>query len=218
MEYVKKSYLPAAGRDWALPLYDPLVMLLGAGAAREKLLEQVSVQSLRRVLDIGCGTGTFAVMIKRLSHGTDVIGLDPDPKALARARLKAQRAGVSVRLDQGYSDALPYTDAFFDAVFSSFMFHHLQPEDRERSLREVQRVLAPGGSLHLLDFEQPETERGLVSWFHFRGHLQDNSESRLLALFRRAGFKSAKKVRTGSMLFGFLQIGYYQASMSDVAS
>ena len=108
MEDVSKAYLPAAGHDWALPLYDPLVKLLGGDKARKLLLDQAAGQSIRRVLDIGCGTGTLVTMIKRLDPGLEVVGLDPDPKALTRARRKAQQEGLSIKFDRGYSEALPY--------------------------------------------------------------------------------------------------------------
>lgn len=217
MEDLNRNYLPAAGSDWALPFYDPVVKLLGFETAKGALLDQAAVQSTNRVLDIGCGTGTLAVLIKRLYPDVDVTGFDPDPKALARSKRKAGRTGVSIRLDQGFSDALPYPDASFDRVFSSFMLHHLQADERENTLREVRRVLAPGGSLHLLDFERPESASGglLARWIHITRHLQGNSEYEILRLMHRAGFNSSKKVMTGGMLFGLLRIGYYQASMSN---
>lgn len=77
----QRPYLPAAGRDWALPLYDPIVKLLGGDSARKALLDQVALQPGHRVLDVGCGTGTLATLIKRLHSDVDVVGLDPDPKA-----------------------------------------------------------------------------------------------------------------------------------------
>src|SRR6266478_2037249 len=121
-----RSYLPAAGHDWSLPLYDPMVKLLGGDAARAVLLDQAAVRPADRVLDIGCGTGTLAVLIKRRYPAVEVVGLDPDPRALARARRKAQRAALSIQLDRGFADELPYADGSFDRVFSSFMLHHLQ--------------------------------------------------------------------------------------------
>jgi ubiquinone/menaquinone biosynthesis C-methylase UbiE len=173
-------------------------------------------QCIRADGDIGCGTGTLAVRIKKLCPDVAVVGLDPDPKALRRARRKAQRAGTSVQYDQGFSDELPYPAASFDRVFSSFMFHHLPLDQREKTLREVRRVLAPGGSLHLLDFDRPEQspERSLTTRIHSSKHLKDNSESQILTLMHQAGFVGAKKVMARTMLFGLLRIGYYEASAS----
>lgn len=217
MNDAPRTYLPAAGRDWALPLYDPIVKLLGADKTRRVLLEQAAVRPRDRILDIGCGTGTFATLIKRSHPDVHVVGLDPDPRALARARRKAERAALAIRFDQGYSDELPYSDGSFDRVFSSFMFHHLQADQREKTLREVRRVLARGGSFHLLDFETPEAQaHGLLGRLHSSQHLKDNSESRILTLMRQAGFGSSKKVADDSLLFGLLRIGYYQASPSVI--
>jgi ubiquinone/menaquinone biosynthesis C-methylase UbiE len=214
MGSVEKTYLPAAGHDWALPLYDPLVRLLGIDTVRRVLLNQAAVRATHRVLDIGCGTGAMAILIKRLSPGTDVVGLDPDPKALARARHKAKRSGLSIPFDQGSSDNLPYPDASFDRVFSSFMFHHLQADERETTLCEVRRILKPGGSFHLVDFDGPAngSHGWLTRFFHSSQRMKDNSENRMLALMNRAGFQEAEKVLDGRLLFGALHIGYFQAS------
>jgi len=141
-----RTYLPAAGYDWSLPLYDPIVKLLGGDKARMVLLGQAALRPDYRVLDIGCGTGTLATLIKRFHPDVEVVGIDPDPKALARARRKSANAAVSIQFDQGFGDALPYADASFDRVLSSFMFHHLPPDEKGKTLRAVRRALKPGGT------------------------------------------------------------------------
>jgi len=145
MENVDRTYLPAAGHDWALPLYDPFVKLLGGDKGRQDLIVEAALPTVGRVLDVGCGTGTLAVLIKQLYPKVDVVGLDPDPKALGRARRKAKRASALIQFDQGSADRLPYADASFDRVVSSFMFHHLRADQRAKMLQEVSRVLVPGG-------------------------------------------------------------------------
>jgi ubiquinone/menaquinone biosynthesis C-methylase UbiE len=206
-----RTYLPAAGHDFFLPLYDGVAKLLGADRARQKLLDEASLQPGQKVLDIGSGTGTFAVLMKQRHPAVEVIGLDPDPKALARARRKAERARVSIRFDQGFADALAYPAASFDVVFSSFMFHHLEADNREKTLREVRRVLRPGGIFYLLDFEASDSGYGL-RLFHSSERLRDNSENRILTLLDLAGFRDADKIGTQSVLLGFGCAGYYRAS------
>jgi ubiquinone/menaquinone biosynthesis C-methylase UbiE len=66
-----------------------------------------------------------------------VVGIDPDPKALARARRKPTNAAVSIQFDQVFRDDLPYAEASFDRVFSSFMFHHLPPDEKVKTLGAV---------------------------------------------------------------------------------
>ena len=212
MQETQRAYLPAAGHDWALAFYDPLVKVLGGDAARTELLDQAGLGTTDRVLDIGCGTGTFVAQIKRLYPCADVVGLDPDPKALARARKKVAGTGMPVRLDQGFSDELPYPDASFDRVFSSLMFHHIEADDRGKTLCEVRRVLKRGGSFHLLDFTAEHGHGARGRWFHSHARVRDNSEDRILALMAQAGFAHATKVADRTMLFGLLPIAYYRAS------
>ena len=189
----RRNYLPAAGIDLLLPFYDSFVRLFGADRVRRRLLDEAHIDDGHDVLDVGCGTGTFVVLAKRLHPGARVVGLDPDPKALARAERKIADEGLSIQLDQGFSDRLPYGDASFDRVFSSFMFHHLTTEEKEPTLREMRRVLRPGGSLHLVDFGGPGEGHGLLlKLFHSSRLFTDNAQAHVLDLMKRAGFERVK--------------------------
>ena len=209
----RREFLPAAGRDVFLPLYDPVVSFMGAARAREELIKQASIQPNQRVLDLGCGTGTLVVLLKRKYPAAEIVGVDPDPKALQRAQKKIRRAGVAVQLDEGFADELPYEAGTFDRVLSSFMLHHLEEHEREKTLREVLRVLKPVGTFHLLDFAGGEDKAPgrLGRLVNSHARLEDNSQQRILQLLRRAGFTNAEKVKDGSMLFGLLPTAYYQA-------
>jgi ubiquinone/menaquinone biosynthesis C-methylase UbiE len=208
-----RTYLPAAGHHWSLALYDPLVKLLGGDAARAMLLEQAAVRPGQRVLDIGCGTGSLVVLIKRNHPDVEVVGVDPDPRALARARRKGQRAALTLRLDQGFADELPYSAGAFDRVFSSFMFHHLADAEKVTTLREVRRVLNAGARFRLMDFVRADTmSAGRVArWLHSSPRLKDNSDERILSLMREAGLSDPKRVAGRTLLAG--DIAYYQASV-----
>jgi ubiquinone/menaquinone biosynthesis C-methylase UbiE len=209
-----RKYLPAAGRDVFLPFYDLIAKLLGADQARQTLLDQAPIQPGDHALDIGCGTGTFAVALKQRYPSVEMVGIDPDERALARAKRKAERAGMEIRFQRGFSDCLEYPAATFDVVFSSFMFHHLEGNNREKTLREVCRVLKPRGAFYLLDFEvsHPESHHGLFSLFHSSERLRDNSERQILTLMSRAGFSEVKKTGTRPVLLGLGRAGYYRAS------
>lgn len=217
MSHANRTYLPAAGLDLFLPLYDPLVRLLGADRARGRLCDQASVQPHHRVLDIGCGTGTFAVALKCSLPSVEVIGLDPDPKALARSRRKAERAAVSIRFDLGFANALPYPDAHFDRVFSSLMFHHLPHDTKLATLREVRRVLTPGGSLHLLDFEQegPHSHNPLARWLHASKRMHDNRRERILEWMHEAGLVEPRVLDSETPIFGKIIYVTARAAGSD---
>jgi ubiquinone/menaquinone biosynthesis C-methylase UbiE len=206
----KRTFLPAAGRDSFLPLYDLMTKLMGADHARRGLLTQAQIRLGYRILDIGCGTGSLLIQLKRLYPGTDVVGLDPDPKALARANRKAERAAVSIQFDQGFGDELPYPEASFDRVLSSLMFHHVPTNEKAKTVRAIRRVLKPGGEFHMLDFEGPDGAYGLLSrLLHSSQRLKDNSENRVLHFMTEAGFTEPKKVGHREMFFG--HIAYYWA-------
>jgi ubiquinone/menaquinone biosynthesis C-methylase UbiE len=212
----RRPFVPGMGVEWLLPLYDPLTSFLGLGPVRKELVLHADLQPGHRVLDVGCGTGSLVVLIKQLFPSVAVVGLDPDRKALARASRKARRAGVTIQLDRGFSDVLDYPDSSFDRVFSSFMFHHLERVDKERTLRAIRRVLKDHGRLHLLDFVVPESAgrgsrfRGL----HSHPRLNDNAASTVVALMTEAGLSDPRRMGTRSLLGGLIRVAYYEAKRS----
>ena len=191
------DYLPGMGKAWLLPLYDPLTRLLGVRGVHRELVERAQLAPGLRVLEIGCGTGNLALTAKRACPAAEVTGLDPDPAALAKGRRKAARARLTLRFDQGFAQALPYPDASFDRVLSSLMLHHLDDADRPAALREVRRVLEPGGSLHVLD---------LAGTSHGPCRLRHHADGRIPELMVQAGFSEAgesgtTKTRAGRCAF-----------------
>jgi ubiquinone/menaquinone biosynthesis C-methylase UbiE len=210
----KGRYLPGMGLGWLLPLYDPFTRLIGIQTVHQKLADQAELDSARRVLEIGCGTGNLALLVKRIRPQLDVVGLDPDPKALARATRKARRAGLDLRLDRGFADQLPYPDTSFDRVLSALMFHHLDEDLQVASLREALRVLRPGGSLHLVDFGGSSHDLHGLARMARRSHtLRDNWDDRIPALMREAGL--ADPAETGHLTRRIGRLTYYRADRSN---
>jgi len=190
-----RAYVPAMGRDWLLPIYDTFTRLLGVPAAHGFLIDQAGIGPGQDVLEVGCGTGNLALLVARRYPDARVVGLDPDPRALALAGRKAARRGVAVTLDRGFGGALPYPDESFDRVLSSLMLHHLEPAEKPAMLREIARVLRPGGRLHLLDFGG--SHHAPHGFFARRTHasprIQDNLGDRIPALMRDAGLTDARE-------------------------
>lgn len=139
-----------------------------------------------QVLDVGCGRGLLLLeAARRLPRGC-ATGIDlwstrdQSGNAAAATRRNAELAGVAdrVRIDTGDMRHLPYADASFDVVVSSLAIHNLPTEtEREQSVREIARVLKPGGQVALLDFRctalyaQTLRESGFTvrrSWPEFR--------------------------------------------------
>jgi ubiquinone/menaquinone biosynthesis C-methylase UbiE len=204
MSAPQHDYIPAAGHDRFLRFYDPLTRLLRADRVRARLLDGAAIQPGERVLDLGCGTGALSLLLKRRQPEAAIVGLDPDPKALALAERKAREAGVSIEWRQGYAGRIPFEAETFDRVISSLVIHHLTAEQKREAFRDVKRVMRPGGRLHLLDFGPPHglLERGLTAVFHHDERMQDNLRGRLLEWMREAGLEEVREVESHRTLFG----------------
>jgi ubiquinone/menaquinone biosynthesis C-methylase UbiE len=192
----ERPYLPGMSRSWLLPLYDPLTQLMGVRRIHRRLLDQAGVRPGQRVLEIGCGTGNLLLTAKQTQPDATVVGVDPDLAALARAHRKARRRGLAVQLDRGYADELPYADDSMDVVLSSFMLHHVPADRREPAMREVRRVLRPGGALHLVDIGGADAPAD--GWIARRAHRHEVAQEDvgIADLLRRAGFHEVSE--TGS--------------------
>ena len=150
------------------------------------MIESLQLRGDEQVLDVGCGRGLLLLeAARRLPHGR-ATGIDlwstrdQSGNAAAATQHNAKLADVAgrVQIDTGDMRQLPYADASFDAIVSSLAIHNLPTEtDREQAVREIARVLKPGGQLALLDFRrtalyaQVLREAGLDvrrSWPEFR--------------------------------------------------
>jgi ubiquinone/menaquinone biosynthesis C-methylase UbiE len=116
-------------------------------ATTRETLKRMPMTAFSRVLDVGCGTGELLRRLRAKYPAAVLAGLDPVPEMLAVA--KAKLSG-SEDLRIGYADALPWNAATFDAVVSCNMFHYISHP--VQALREMARVLRPGGSLVLTDW------------------------------------------------------------------
>jgi ubiquinone/menaquinone biosynthesis C-methylase UbiE len=206
-----REFLPAMTRPALLRFYDPMTRLLGARDVQWQLVAQAGIEPGATVVEIGCGTGNVLVLAARVVPDATVIGLDPDADALAFAARKLRRAGLTVQLDRGYADHLPYADASVDRVLSAFMLHHLPPDQQQAALQEAHRVLVPGGRLHLIDFDggRPTPPRALRllhrGHAHMHAHVHADScagPAAVTAALHEAGFAEIAQSGHGSTAFG----------------
>jgi ubiquinone/menaquinone biosynthesis C-methylase UbiE len=175
------------------------------------LIAQANVVPGHRVLDLASGTGTLTIGLRQHQSLAEVIGVDGDPGILAIARRKARRAGVAVQFEQGLSDDLPYPTAHFDRVVTSLFLHHLEWPAKERTVREVWRVLALGGELHVADWGHPANAlmRALFYSIQFLdgfANTQDHVAGRLPELFTAAGFEGVTETRSFATVYGTLAL------------
>lgn len=110
---------------------------------------------IRRVLDVGCGTGDLAFLTTRHVPTSRAIGVDFTAAMVARATERARRSGAGERVQFGRATglALPFRSGTFDLVMSAFLARNLR--DLPAALLEFRRVLAPGGTLLTLETTEP---------------------------------------------------------------
>ncbi|HEX6354099.1 class I SAM-dependent methyltransferase [Actinophytocola sp.] len=183
---VEREYVPGMGKHYLLPFYDVVSFVFGLRPVHQEMITLAGLRDGHRVLDVGCGTGNLLRATGKRHRGVELVGLDPDPKALARAGRKARRAGVRVRLDLGFAQELPYPDSSFDRVFSSLMLHHLDTAAKDALLAEVRRVLRPDGLLVLADAVHDEHGHGHRP---MREHMHDNIGDAVSRRIAAAGFR-----------------------------
>jgi ubiquinone/menaquinone biosynthesis C-methylase UbiE len=150
------TYIPATRWRIFSRLYDPVLALaMRERRFRELMRQRVSADlpSDGMVVDVGCGTGTFAIALATERADAQVLGVDGDPEILALARGKPGAAVVQWR--EGLAQTLPLADGSADVVTMSLVLHHLLPQDKRKALAEARRIVKPGGRLHIADWGAP---------------------------------------------------------------
>lgn len=127
---------------------------------RDRILNQLPWRGDEQVLDIGCGRGLFLIgAAKRLTSGkatgVDIWRDDDLSNNSSEATLvnaKAEGVAAKVKVEEANAVSLPFKDSTFDTVLSSLALHNIEEkDDRAKALREIVRVLKPGGYLAILD-------------------------------------------------------------------
>lgn len=157
------------------------------------------------MLDVGCGTGVLTRMAAdAVNPQGEAVGIDPAPKMIEVARRNAARTNNAAKFRLGVIEALPFEDDSFDVVLATLMLHHLPPDLKWQGLREVYRVLKPGGRLLIVDFDRPAN---LLWWLIFwpallhprtRAHIT----GRFVATLIQAGFDPVDKARNWKAILG----------------
>jgi demethylmenaquinone methyltransferase/2-methoxy-6-polyprenyl-1,4-benzoquinol methylase len=156
--------------DAVAPRYDLLNRVLSLGIDRYWRIQAVRLladEQPHRVLDVATGTADLAVEAERRLHPRTVVGVDLSAEMLryGRDKIREQNLTHRISLVQGDAESLPFTDRSFDAALVAFGVRNF--EDLNAGLRDIHRVLRPGGRLAVLEFSQPRNGplRRLYRWY-----------------------------------------------------
>ncbi len=137
------SYDPVT--QYVLPPTEPIV--------RQGLIDKVRVKP-RRILDLGCGTGSTTLVLKQAFPDAEVIGIDLSPYMLVAAKVKAEKAQLTIKFRQANAEKTGFDDSSFDLVSASLLFHETPPEIAQNIIQESFRLLRVGGEIIVLDGNQ----------------------------------------------------------------
>lgn len=144
--------------------YDPITQYVvppNETWVRQGLIDRIK-GTPRRILDLGCGTGTTTLMLKQAFPQANVTGLDLSPYMLVMADHKAKKAGLDIQWRHGNAEETGLLEASFDLVTASLLFHETPPNVSKSILQEGFRLLTPGGEVLILDGNQKTIRQ--VDW------------------------------------------------------
>ena len=148
------------------PTYDRYARLLSFGQDprwRRFLVSRVEARPDDVVLDVACGTAAVTVeLVER--YGCRVVGVDQSPEMLTVGRKRVADAGHAgaIELEEARAESLPYADGAFDALTFTYLLRYV--EDPAATLRELARVVRPGGRIAALEFLVPPNRMARGLW------------------------------------------------------
>ena len=148
------------------PTYDRAATFLSLGQDprwRRFLVSRIAAGPDSVVLDVATGTAAVAMELVR-AYGCRVVGVDQSAEMLETGRDRLRRAGLGeqVELVEGRAEALPFEDASFDALTFTYLLRYV--EDPAATMRELARVVRPGGSIAMLEFAVPPGAVPRAAW------------------------------------------------------
>lgn len=183
---------------------------------RQALIDGIKVKP-RRILDLGCGTGSTTLMLKQAFGNAEVIGLDLSPYMLLRSFHKSQSAGLNIEWQQGNAENTSFADATFDLVTASLLFHETPSTATQAILHECFRLLVPGGQVLILDGNQKTLRQ--LEWLNNifeEPYIDEYANSSTDAIMGAAGFAA---VRTEDVWFtSQLTSGIKPISVEDAST
>ena len=193
--------------SWAW-FYDIFTRVFFAGNVQKVMkstIKLAKIQSGEKVLDVGCGTGTLAILAKRSVQDAKISGIDASPEMIAHAQQKAKKNQQDINFQIGLVEDLQFPDESMDVVMNSLMFHHLPSVDlKKKALQEMLRILKPGGRVLIVDFEPPK--RGLYKSIltMIVGDMTSIDNSTVPPLLREVGFTRVEMGATDSPIASYI--------------
>lgn len=208
------TYTPAAGSHWLTPFYDfGVAALTREHRWRSAFVAQIRPRPGEVIVDVGCGTGSLLVLLGKTAPSARLIGIDPDPAVLARARKRVAKAGLTIELHIGFArQAAGFGRGQPTKFVSSLVFHQVPMEEKIAALAAMYAALGAGGEIHIADYGLQRTLlmralfSGVVQNLDGRVNTEPNARGVLPELMRAAGFCSVEEALVIPTLSGSISL------------
>lgn len=191
-----RIYMPTLNEHALTPFYDATISLMTCERTwRRAFVKQIDPLPRDVILDMGCGAGTLAILLKQAGPSASVYGVDPDPAILTRAENSARDKDLLIHFQQGYVQETSAIASVIrpNKIVSSMVLHRVPLAGKRSAVLSAFASLRPGGELHIADYGQ---QNSALMRFAFRqvqtldgiASTQPNADGVLPELMREAGF------------------------------
>lgn len=209
----ERTFTPAMGRFLPTRFYDSVAALMRERLWRGLVAMHVAPQSGDVIVDVGCGTGSLALLLHHAQPSARVVGVDPDREVLARAQRKADDGGAALEWRVGMGDAVVEVvgSGSADAVVSSLVLHQCPMAVKRAVLASMFAALRPGGRLVIADYGWQRTRLmrlafRVVQLADGKQDTQPNADGVLPRLISEAGFRDVREAEVVPTISGSISV------------
>jgi ubiquinone/menaquinone biosynthesis C-methylase UbiE len=209
----ERAFTPAMGRFAPTRLYDSVAALLRERLWRGLVAMHVAPRPGDVIVDVGCGTGSLALLLQHVEPRARIIGVDPDREVLGTARRKADDAGAEVEWRVGMGDSVVEVvgSETASAVVSSLVLHQCPMAMKRAVLASMFVALRPGGRLVIADYGLQRTRLmrlafRVVQLADGKQDTQPNADGILPRLISEAGFQDVREAEVVPTISGSISV------------
>lgn len=196
--------------------YDSYMKKITLGREQKLRVTTIELANIKQgdsVLEVGCGTGTLTLEVKRKAGPSgNVYGIDIIPGMIELSRQKAAKAEVDITFELGSIDNIPFPDNKFDAVMCSFMIFHMSDAVRHKGIDEIYRVLKPNGRLLVIDIALPSRPVSRAIAKLFLGFMLKHDLKELFPMMEASGFLNIELGQAKFRIFGMPLLSFVRGN------